>query len=66
MPARRHPDHGGSARHVAAQRRPIFRDDGLSRATASTRRVHVEYTFFTRYDLQPPLTFTYPLDGSVG
>jgi hypothetical protein len=29
-------------------------------------RRRVEYTFFTRYDLQPPLTFTYPLDGSVG
>ena len=29
-------------------------------------RLSVEYTFFSRYDLQPPLTFTYPLDGSVG
>jgi hypothetical protein len=26
----------------------------------------VEYTVFDRYDLQPPLTFTYPLDGSEG
>lgn len=26
----------------------------------------VEYVVFSRYDLQPPLTFTYPLDGSVG
>ena len=29
-------------------------------------RLSVEYTVFSRYDLQPPLTFTYPLDGSVG
>jgi hypothetical protein len=29
-------------------------------------RLRVEYTVFSRYDLQPPLTFTYPLDGSVG
>ena len=29
-------------------------------------RLNVEYTVFSRYDLQPPLTFTYPLDGSVG
>jgi hypothetical protein len=28
-------------------------------------RLRVEYTAFSRYDLQPPLTFTYPLDGSV-
>jgi hypothetical protein len=28
--------------------------------------LRVEYVFFSRYDLQPPLTFTYPLDGSVG
>ena len=26
----------------------------------------VQYTVFSRYDLQPPLTFTYPLDGSEG
>jgi hypothetical protein len=31
-----------------------------------TQRLSVEYTVFSRYDLQPPLTFTYPLDGSVG
>ena len=29
-------------------------------------RLSVEYPIFSRYDLQPPLTFTYPLDGSVG
>jgi hypothetical protein len=29
-------------------------------------RLSVEYVFFSRYDLQPPLKFTYPLDGSVG
>lgn len=28
-------------------------------------RLTVEYTFFGRYDGMPPLTFTYPLDGSV-
>jgi len=27
-------------------------------------RLSVEYSVFTRYDLQPPLTFTYALDGS--
>jgi hypothetical protein len=26
----------------------------------------VEYTIFSRYDLQPPLKLTYPLDGSLG
>jgi hypothetical protein len=31
-----------------------------------TMRLSVEYPIFSRYDLQPPLTFTYPLDGSVG
>ena len=31
-----------------------------------TKRLSVEYTIFSRYDLQPPLTFTYPLDGSAG
>ena len=31
-----------------------------------TKRLSVEYTVFSRYDLQPPLTLTYPLDGSVG
>ena len=30
------------------------------------RRLTVEYVFFSRYDLQPPLTFTYPLDGTDG
>ena len=29
-------------------------------------RLTVEYAVFSRYDLQPPLTFKYPLDGSVG
>jgi hypothetical protein len=29
-------------------------------------RLRVEYTVFSRYDLQPPLTFVYPLDGSEG
>ena len=29
-------------------------------------RLSIEYVVFSRYDLQPPLTFTYPLDGSVG
>jgi hypothetical protein len=29
-------------------------------------RLSVEYTVFSRYDLQPPLTFQYPLDGSEG
>lgn len=30
------------------------------------KQLSVEYTFFSRYDLQPPLRFTYPLDGSEG
>ena len=30
------------------------------------RQLRVEYTVFSRYDLQPPLVFTYPLDGSEG
>ena len=34
--------------------------------TQDAARLRVEYTFFSRYDLQPPLTFTYPLDGSAG
>ena len=29
-------------------------------------RLRVQYEVFSRYDLQPPLTFTYPLDGSEG
>jgi hypothetical protein len=28
-------------------------------------RLTVEYVFFSRYELQPPLKFVYPLDGSV-
>jgi hypothetical protein len=34
--------------------------------TQDTTRLSVELPIFSRYDLQPPLTFTYPLDGSVG
>lgn len=34
--------------------------------TQDARRLTVEYVFFSRYDLQPPLTFVYPLDGSEG
>jgi hypothetical protein len=30
------------------------------------QRLIVEYPVFSRYDLQPPLTFTFPLDGSEG
>jgi hypothetical protein len=30
------------------------------------KQLKVEYVFFSRYDLQPPLTFAYPLDGSEG
>ena len=30
------------------------------------QRLTVEYAFFSRYDLQPPLKFTFPLDGSEG
>jgi hypothetical protein len=30
------------------------------------KRLSVEYEVFSRYDLQPPLTFVYPLDGSEG
>jgi hypothetical protein len=29
-------------------------------------RLSVEYLIFSRYDLQPPMTFRYPLDGSIG
>jgi hypothetical protein len=29
-------------------------------------RLSVEYATFSRYDLQPPLIFSYPLDGSEG
>jgi hypothetical protein len=31
-----------------------------------TKRLSVQYTVFSQYDLQPPLTLTYPLDGTVG
>ena len=31
-----------------------------------TKQLRVEYVFFSRYDLMPALTFTYPLDGSAG
>jgi len=34
--------------------------------TQDAARLRVEYPVFSRYDLQPPLTFTYPLDGAVG
>jgi len=34
--------------------------------TQDATRLRVEYDGFSRYDLQPPLTFTYPLDGSEG
>jgi hypothetical protein len=34
--------------------------------TQDARQLQVEYQVFSRYDLQPPLTFTYPLDGSEG
>src|SRR5262245_33829691 len=30
-----------------------------------TKQLSVEYVVFSRYDLQPPLTLTYPLDGPV-
>jgi hypothetical protein len=30
------------------------------------KQLSVEYPIFSRYDLQPPLKFTYPLDGSEG
>jgi hypothetical protein len=40
---------------------------GLTIAIAQdANALRVEYTIFSRYDLQPPLTFTYPLDGSEG
>jgi hypothetical protein len=31
--------------------------------TQNATQLRVEYAVFSRYDLQPPLTFTYPLDG---
>lgn len=30
------------------------------------KQLRVEYAVFSRYDLQPPLAFVYPLDGSEG
>ena len=32
--------------------------------TQDSRRLTVEYEYFTRYDLQPPFRFAYALDGS--
>jgi hypothetical protein len=32
--------------------------------TQEPTRLTVEYPFFSRYDMQPPLKFTYALDGS--
>ena len=32
--------------------------------TQDATQLRVEYDAFSRYDLQPPLTFIYPLDGS--
>jgi hypothetical protein len=29
-------------------------------------RLRVAYAIFSQYDLQPPPTLTYPLDGAVG
>lgn len=34
--------------------------------TQDATRLTVEYTVFSRYDLQPPLRFVFPLDGSAG
>jgi hypothetical protein len=34
--------------------------------TQDATQLRVQYTVFSRYDLQPPLTFVYPLDGSEG
>ena len=31
-----------------------------------SRHLTVEYAVFSRYDLQPPLKFTFPLDGAEG
>ena len=46
-------------------------DQGSGWGTALTivqdaERLSVEYTFFSRYDLQPPLKYTYPLNGAEG
>src|SRR5262245_61997419 len=32
--------------------------------TQDAKQITVEYTIYSRYDLQPPLRFTYALDGS--
>lgn len=32
--------------------------------TQDAKQLTVEYTIYTRYDLQPPITFVYALDGS--
>jgi hypothetical protein len=34
--------------------------------TQDAKKLAVEYAFFSRYDAQPPLTFTFPLDGTEG
>ena len=34
--------------------------------TQDATHLSVEYPIFSRYDLQPPVKFTYPLDGSMG
>lgn len=34
--------------------------------TQDAKQLSVEYVFFSRYDIQPPLTFRFPLDGSEG
>jgi hypothetical protein len=33
--------------------------------TQNVRQLTVEYAFFSRGDLQPPMAFTYALDGSI-
>jgi hypothetical protein len=34
--------------------------------TQDAKQLKIEYAFFSRYDAQPPLIFTYPLDGAEG
>lgn len=34
--------------------------------TQDAKRLTLEYSPFSRYDAQPPLTFAFPLDGSAG
>lgn len=34
--------------------------------TQDAKQLKVEYVFFSRYDAEPPLLFTFPLDGSEG